>query len=155
MDTLIMAKLRVAGMHPHSRRVRAVAASEDSTTEARVDEFCRGLEKHLGETCELSKQIWLLSELRMPQLRAIAAADANAADLVIISVHHAEGLPPELQDWIELWLAHKRKQPSLLVALFDPVYSGVSAALRAALEAVARRGHMEFLVQSEDAPASV
>lgn len=153
MDTLMMAKQRVAGMHLHSHRVRVVAASEDTATEARVDEFCRGLGKQLGQACELNQQIWLLSELRMPQLRSIAAAEAAGADLVIVSVHHAEGLPPELQGWIDLWLAHKRKQRSLLLALFDPVYSGVSTTLRAYLEEVARKGHMEFLVQSEDTPA--
>ena len=153
MDTLMMAKQRVAGMHLRSHRVRAVAASEDSATEARVDEFCRGLAKQLGESCELNQQIWLLSELRMAQLRAIAATEAAAADLVIISVHHAEGLPNELQAWIDLWLPQKRKQRALLLALFDPVYSGVSATLRASLEEVARKGHMEFLAQSEDAPA--
>lgn len=153
MDTLMMAKQCVAGMQLRSRRVRAVAASEDSATEARVDEFCRALGRQLGEAGELNQQIWLLSELRMPQLRAIAATEAAAADLVIISVHHAEGLPSELQAWIDLWLPRKRKQRSLLLALFDPVYSGVSTTLHAYLEAVARKGHMAFLAQSEDAPA--
>jgi hypothetical protein len=153
MDTLIMTKQRVAEMQLHSHRVTTVAASEDSATEARVDEFCHGLEKQLGPACELARRIWLLSELRLPQLRTIAATEAAAADLVIVSVHHAETLPPELRSWIDLWLPHRRKQRSLLLALFDPVSSGVSAALRAHLEEVARRGRMEFLVQSEDVPA--
>ena len=153
MDTLMMIKQRVADMHLHSPRVNAVAASEDSATEARVDEFCHGLGKQLGEECELTRRIWLLSELRLPQLRAIAASEAAAADLVIVSVHHGEDLPPELLSWIDLWLPHKRDQRSLLLALFDPISSGVSATLRARLEEVARKAHMEFLAQSEDAPA--
>ena len=153
MDTLMMAKQRVADMHLHSQRVNAVAASEDSATEARVDEFCHGLGKQLGQGCELTRRIWLLSELRLPQLRAIAASEAASADLVIVSVHHGEDLPPELRSWIDLWLPHKRKQHSLLLALFDPISSGVSTTLRARLEEVAHKAHMEFLVQSEDAPS--
>jgi hypothetical protein len=38
------------------------------------------------------------------------------------------------------------------LALFDPVYQGVSGAMKAYLQEAAKRGGMEFLVQSEDSP---
>ena len=94
----------------------------------------------------------MLSELRLPQLRTIAAAEAAAADLVIIAVHHSESLPDELQSWIDLWLGQKGQQLRLLLALFDPVYSGISTTLRAYLEGVARKGNLEFLAQAEERP---
>jgi hypothetical protein len=152
MDTVLMTKLRVSERGNKSHRLTAVAAYEDSCTDTRVSEFCRSLSRHLGPRCEVVKQMWMLSELRVPRLRAIAATEAATADLVIIAVHHSESLPVELQSWIDLWVSKKGRQPELLLALFDPVYSGVSASLRAYLEGVARRGNMEFLVQAEERP---
>jgi hypothetical protein len=137
-------------MDPAGNRVCAVAAYEDSATEARINEFCANLARQLGEACELNKQMWLLTELRVPRLRAIAAEDAAQAHLLIVAVHHCEELPAELEKWFEQWLARKAKRSTLLIALLDPVYSGVSAGLRTYLESIARKAHAEFLVQSED-----
>ena len=132
MDTLMQATLRVRELGGSTNQLRAVAAYEDSSTDARV--------------CEM----WLLSELRVPRLRSIAAQDAAEAQVLIISVHHCEELPAELQSWLELWLARKKSGPTLLLALLDPVYLGVSATLRTYLETIAHKAHAEFLVQSED-----
>jgi hypothetical protein len=77
------------------------------------------------------------------------------ADLVIVAVHHSADLPPELQSWLELWTTTERKCPPLLLALFDPVHSGVSAGLRAGLEDFARRDKMEFLVRSEEGSTDI
>lgn len=148
----IMTKLRGGRLGKEPRRLAAVAASEDSRTDARVNEFCRNLAQHLGLKTEVNKQLWLLSELRLPQLRAIAAGEAAQADLIIISVHHAEKLPTELEAWIDLWLGQKNVRPSVLLALFDPVYQGVSSSMQAYLGEVARKGRMEFFVQSDDTP---
>jgi hypothetical protein len=152
MDAVLMTKLRVSERGNKSRRITAVAAYEDSCTDTRVSEFCNSLSTQLGPRCKLVKQMWMLSELRVPQLRTIAATEAAAADLVIIAVHHSESLPDELQSWIELWVGQKGRQPELLLALFDPVYTGVSASLRTYLEGVARKGRMEFVVQAEERP---
>jgi hypothetical protein len=37
-------------------------------------------------------------------LRTIAAGEAALAQLIIISVHHAETLPEGVKGWIDLWL---------------------------------------------------
>ena len=150
MDTLMQATLRVREMGRSTNRVCAVAACEDSTTEARVNEFCINLARQLGTACEFNKQMWLLTELRVPRLRAIAVEDAAQADLLLIAVHHCEEPPDELQNWLEQWLAKKGNRTTLLLALLDPVYSGVSAGLRTYLENIARKAPSEFLVQSED-----
>jgi hypothetical protein len=103
-------------------------------------------------SCELTKELWLLTELRTTDLRAIAAKEAAAAELVIISVHHAETLPNEVKSWIELWLKQKGKRSEVLLALFDPPYRGTSSSIQAYLRAVAERGNMEFLARSEETP---
>jgi hypothetical protein len=72
--------------------------------------------------------------------------------LIIISAHHAETLPEGVKDWIDLWVEQSSNQSIVLLALFDPVFQGVSGSMRGYLQEVAKRGNMEFLVKSEDTP---
>jgi hypothetical protein len=150
MDTFITRLQAATRLGKESKQVSAVAAFEDAPTEARVNEFCRTLGRQLGGKCQITQQMWLFNELRIPQLRGIAAGEASTADLVIISAHHAQSLPGEIKEWIELWLGQRKRRPAALLALFDPVYSGDSTALQSYLKEAARRGHMEFLARAEE-----
>jgi hypothetical protein len=152
MDTLIANLLAASRLGKDLKKIATVAAFEDSHTEGRVNEFCRTLRRQLGTQCEVAQQMWLFNELRIPQLRAIAAGEASGADLVIISVHHAQSLPKEVKDWVGLWLGQKGSRPAALLALFDPVYVGDSTALQSYLKEAARKGKVEFLARSEEAP---
>ena|SRR5271170_4514897 len=133
-----------------SKQVATVAVYEDSSTDARVAEFCRCLSRHLGDGCEILKQMWLLNELRLPHLRTIAAGDAASADLVIVSVHHSQELPEEVTLWLDQWLARKGRRSAVLLALFDPVYLGDSGSMQTRLAQAARKGSMEFMVHSDE-----
>ena len=155
MDTLLTAKSRILARGGNGNQVTVVAASEDSTTSARAEEFCNGLARLLGTAYTLNKQMWPLSELRLAQLRSIAAADAARADMIIVSVRHSEALPADLASWIEEWVHHKHKRVQVLLGQFDPVHQGVSTAIRAHLAEVARKAHVEFLAQSEETVAEV
>src|SRR6266853_1307235 len=104
MDT-IMTKLQTS-LGRKSKPVNAFAANEDSLTSARAEEFCQNLAKQLGNRAKLIKTMWLFSELRQPELRAVASREATAADLIIISVHHQESLPDEMRNWVDLWLEY-------------------------------------------------
>ena len=86
----------------------------------------------------------------MPGLRAIAAGEAALAQLIIISVHHAESLPDAVKRWIDLWLKQRNNHSVVLLALFDPVYQGTSSSMKAYLQEVAKRGEMEFVAKSKD-----
>jgi len=134
----------------HSKRLAAVAAYEDTLTDARVTEFCRCLARQIGHGCEIVRQMWLVNELRVPQLCNIAAGEAATADLIIVSVHHAQSLPAEMSHWIDLWAAHKRRKSTVLLALFDPVYQGDSGSMQTYLAQVAKKAAMQFLVHSEE-----
>ena len=149
MDTTL-SRLRVWPLWQKAKRFAISAVHEDYATGARAEEFCQTLAKCLGRTPEISKELWLLTELRTSQLRAIAAREAAAADLVIVSVHHAETLPNEVKSWIDLWLKQKRRRPAVLLALFDPLYLGTSSSIQAYLREVAKKGNMEFLARSEE-----
>jgi len=152
VDTLLRRLELAARFGKHPKQVAAVAAYEDAHTDARVNDFCRNLGRHLGENCELIKHMWLFNELRVAQLRTIAANEAAQADLVIISAHHAQSFPVEVKDWIELWLGDNCSRPAALLALFDPAYQGDSTSLQTYLKEACKRGKMEFLVQTEEVP---
>jgi hypothetical protein len=133
-------------------RIVVSAVHEDFATGVRATDFCQTLAKSLGGECEVAKELWPLTELRTPKLRAVAAGEAAAADLVIISVHHGESLPSEVKSWIDLWLKQKATRPKLLLALFDPLYLGTSSGMQSFLQGVAKKGRMEFLARSEEKP---
>jgi hypothetical protein len=149
MDTTL-SRLRVWPLWQKAKRFAVSGVHEDSATGARAEEFCQMVSRSLGLSCEFTKEMWLLTELRAPDLRAIAAKEAAAAELVIVSVHHAETLPNEVKSWIELWLKQKARRSIVLLALFDPPYRGTSSSIQAYLRAVAERGNMEFLARSEE-----
>ena len=149
MDSMT-SKLRVWPIWKELKRFAVSAACEDSSTSTRTDEFCRGLSQDLARNCTIAKETWLFNQLRVPGLRAIAASEAALAHLIIISVHHAETLPDAVKRWIDLWLGQRTGHNIVLLALFDPVYQGVSSSMRGYLQDVAKRGDMELLVKSEE-----
>jgi len=147
-----MTRLRVWRIWKKLKRLAVSAAYEDRATEGRVNDFCQSLSRDLGQQCEIGRGMWPASELRLPQLRSIAADDAARADLIIISVHPAESLSDEMKGWVDQWLKRKDRRAAVLLALFDPVSRGVSSAMAAYLQAVARRGSMEFVALSQETP---
>ena len=151
MDTTL-SRLQVWPLWQKSKRLTVSVVYEDSATGARADDFYQTLIRCLGRNCEFTKEMWLLTELRTVQLRAIAAREAASADLVIISVHHAEALPDEVKSWIDLWLKQRSSRAAVLLALFDPPYLGTSSSIQACLREVAKRGKMEFLARLEEKP---
>jgi len=151
MDSMI-SKLRVWPIWKELKHFAVSAACEDSSTSSRAEEFCRGISRDLAATCIMAKEIWLFNQLGVPQLRAIAASEAALAHLIIVSAHHAESLPDGVKSWIDLWLGQNKNRSMVLLALFDPVYQGTSSSMKAYLEEVAKRGGMEFLAKSEEAP---
>jgi hypothetical protein len=131
---------------------KVVIAYEDFETGKHAKRACDFLAGKLGPDCRFSDQMWKFDVLSIPKLREIAAADASAADIVVISCRSDE-LPTHVRDWLELWLACPGT-PLALVALFDrpPEESPRARALRDYLAEIARRGHMEFFVQPDESP---
>jgi hypothetical protein len=147
-----LTKLHVWPAWQKLKRLVVSAAHEDFATGARVEDFCETLARSLGCKCQITKELWPLMELRTPKLRAIAASEASRADLVIVSVHHGEALPAEIQSWVDLWGKQRNSRAGVLLALFDAVYQGSSSSIQACLQETARKGKMEFLVRTEEKP---
>ena len=57
-----------------------------------------------------------------------------------------------VKSWIDLWLRQRNNRSNVLLALFDPVYQGVSSSIKGYLEEVAKRAGMEFLIRAEETP---
>ena len=133
-----------------AQRLALLVAFEDSVAGMRVKEFCRDLTRCVGRQCQIVEHVWLFSTLRQRELQEIAADEVLEADLIIISVPRAEELPGGVKRWIDLWLRRKGSRPGVLVALLDPPYDGAPFSTEAYLQLVAKRGRMEFLVESLD-----
>ena len=135
-----------------SDRMALLATFEDSTGGTRVKEFCQALSRDLGSHCRIVEHVWLFRTFRLRELQEIAAEEASASDLVIISADREGDLPEEVKIWIDLWLQQEVRRPAMLLALLDPDYEGASTLVPNYLREVAKRGSMEFLVVSEDSP---
>jgi hypothetical protein len=133
-----------------SSRMAVLAAFEDSITGTRVKGFCQGLSRELGAKCRIVEHVWLFSTFRLQELQEIAAEEASASDLVIISIHQSESLPDEVKSWIDLWLRPKVRHPAVLLALLDPEGESAPNGVQAYLQEVASRGGIEFLVEAAD-----
>ena len=135
-----------------AKQLGLLAAFEDSVTGTRVKEFCQGLSRDLGRQCRITEHVWLFSTFRLRELQEIAADEASASDLIIISVHQAQSLPDEVKSWIDLWLGQKTRHAGVLLALMDPDNAAEPGSVCTYLQEVASRAGMEFLVESKEGP---
>ena len=129
--------------------LNVVMAYEDFDTGKHAKKTYDFLVENLGHECHFNHQMWKFDVLGISKLREMAAKDAAMADIIIISCRGTE-LPAEVKAWIELWL-QDHSHPIALVALFDRRSDDLDQA-RASLEylqAVAKRGQMEFFVQPD------
>lgn len=106
------------------------------------------LVEHLGNECQFDNQMWKFDVLRLPKLRDMAAADAAAADIVVISCRGGD-LPQHVRTWIDSWL-DMDDGPLAMVALFDAASELPTRSAREYLASIARRGHMEFFAQPNE-----
>jgi len=128
-----------------------VVVYEDFATGKRAKKTYDYLVANLGQDCHFSNQMWKFEVLSIPKLREMAAKDATAADVIIISAHGDTELSADVKAWIETWLSDGTDAMAL-VALFDggqdnPV---VLENTKTYLAAVAARGNLEFFAQCEE-----
>ena len=124
--------------------LNVVIAYEDLETGKRAMKTYEYMVQQLGDQCLFANQMWKFDVLAVPKLKEIAAKDAAAAEIIIVSAHANRELPTAVRDWIELWLAHKT-EASALVGLFDA--NTIENPIRTYLTEVARRAKIEFFCQ--------
>ena len=131
-----------------ARQLVLLATFEDSSTGSRVKGFCHDLSRQLGQDCRIIEHVWLFNMLRLRELREIAAEEAAAADLIVISMHDAESLPEDVKAWVDLWLQQKGARKPVLLALLEPSREAAVQTVETCLQEAARGGGIELLVES-------
>jgi hypothetical protein len=124
--------------------LNVVIAYEDLETGKRAMKTYDYMVEHLGAQCLFANQMWKFDVLAVPKLREIAAKDAAAAEIIIVSAHEGNPLPAEVRSWIDLWLSYKT-QATALVGLFGG--ESVDSPVRDFLAGVAAKAKIEFFCQ--------
>jgi len=143
-----MQSLSIPALGPSDREITSalnvVIAYEDLETGKRAMKTYEYMVQQLGNQCLFANQMWKFDVLAVPKLKEIAAKDAAAAEIIIISAHEGRELPNEVKSWIEMWLGYKT-EASALVGLF----AGQSETnpIRNYLADIARRAQIEFFCQ--------
>lgn len=131
-----------------TQRLVMVEAFEDSATGTRIKEFRQGLSRQLGEGCQLIEHVWLFNMFRLPELQEIAAEEAAAADLIVISVHAAEDLPDEARGWLDRWVEGGVSRDAVMLVMQDAPAGEEAGPVEEYLREAARRGGMEFVLET-------
>jgi hypothetical protein len=92
---------------------------------------------------------WKVSDLVEPGVLAGAVSTAMRADVVVVAIDAAEGLPLPFHVWIDNWLPHRKQATGCLFALIgrSGPANAHSSRVREYLREVARMGRFEFLLE--------
>jgi hypothetical protein len=119
---------------------------QDTLTRSWATQICHQVTQQVGE--EHVQKTWHdVNSLCDPEILVEAARAALAADVIVVAVHAADELPPELCAWISVWLPRRGARVGALAALIGVVEAPSPQAVRTQeyLQAVARRGQLDFL----------
>ncbi len=97
---------------------------------------------------------WRLADLAEPAVLAGAVSTAMRADVIVVALRAAEGLPLPFYVWVDCWLPHHAREGAALVALITMPDNPSPRLDRARnfLRAVAEQGHLDFLIQERKQP---
>jgi hypothetical protein len=127
---------------------------QDTLAQSWAIQMCRPVRQKFGG--ENVQNTWhSVRSLSDPEILLEAADAALAADVIVVAVHAADELPPELCAWIDVWLPRRLARVGALAALIGVAGEPASQAVRTQeyLQAVARRGLLDFLPHERKLPA--
>jgi hypothetical protein len=128
---------------------------QDALAQSWAIQMCRPVRQKFG--VENVQNTWhSVHSLSDPEVLLEAANAALAADVIVIAVHAADEMPPELCAWIDVWLPRRRARVGALAALIGVAGEPAPPAVRTQeyLQAVARRGSLDFLPHERKLPAN-
>ena len=127
---------------------------QDTLAQDWAIQMCRPVRQKFGG--ENVQNTWhSVCSLSDPETLVEAAQAALAADVIVVAVHAADELPPELCAWIDVWLPRRLARVGALAALIGVAGEPAPGAIRTQeyLQAVARRGSLDFLPHERKLPA--
>jgi hypothetical protein len=132
--------------------VNVIVAYEDFSTGNHALNIFERLFPGLGQPPLFSTHnVWKFDLLEIAKFREIAAREAAAADIILISAHGPGELPTTVKRWMELWITQRHSDPGALVVLLDGIKKPGLEDLRAEayLRDCAIRAGMDFFIQRE------
>jgi len=95
------------------------------------------------------QRVWRFDLLSARSLAAIAAGEAEAADMVIFAMHSPGILPPPVKRWVRSWTGRRSGGPGAMVLLLDGAgqRSSRSFPAEAFLKEAADGAGMDFFLQ--------
>jgi hypothetical protein len=126
---------------------------QDFVTREWALQTCRRATRLAGE--ERIQNTWYnTNSLSDPAVLLHAVHTAAVADVILVSVHASDELPPELCVWIDAWLPLRPPRVGVLTALIGVAQPLEPQSLRALnyLEAVARKAQLDFIPQQRQRP---
>jgi hypothetical protein len=130
-----------------------VVIYQDGPTRLWAMELCQRVAALVGPQA-LSARWWKLDDLRQPAVLAGAVSSALRADVLMVAIRAAEGFSMPFYVWVQSWLPHRSPGKAALVALVA-FPDSPSLAMDGGLEylrAVAREGHLDFLLEERRLP---
>lgn len=118
---------------------------QDALTRDWAMQMCGPVRQKFGE--EYVRDTWHdVNSLSQTENLLEAVRAALAADVIVIAVHAADELPPEICAWIDVWLPRRPARTGTLAALIGVAGQPDAQALRTQeyLQAVANRGQLDF-----------
>jgi hypothetical protein len=136
--------------------LKVAALYQHDWNRERAEEVCRRVERIAGKDA-VSSNSWSLADLGDPTQFAEAAWRAAEADVILVAIDAAEELPPEFYVWIDIWLPRRCQTTGAFIALLNvPTDLGeFSVRTLNYLEAVARQGGLDFLVDERRKPVAL
>lgn len=136
------------GLSPLHYGLNVAVVYEDAPTRCWADEFCGRIAEPFGQDT-IRSTWWKLNELEELAVLTGAVSTAMRADVIVVAVRAAEGLPLPFYVWVDSWLPHHEQRLSALVALIAmPDNPGARLdRARNYLRAVARQGRLDFLIE--------
>ncbi len=113
---------------PLAPQVEVLILYEDYGTGLRARRSLDHLPERLPTGARLSTRLWRIQLLADSLLHEQAAVEAAAADVLILSVHGRNALPPTVQVWLNRWLRLRQQRAYALGVLLDPEEAGRGSA---------------------------
>jgi len=127
--------------------ISVVITFDDSSTAGKASELLQLVGRKLkGEDGRLFHQWWNTEVLAFNSLRELAAAEAAAADLIIICMHAGQELPEMVASWMKRLITLRKNRHGALIAVLDPdkKQPETSQSIVSQLKQVAASGQMNF-----------
>jgi hypothetical protein len=131
--------------------IRCVIIYENSEAGKAGKRFCERLAAEAGRNCASSCELWNFRVLGIRAVRNEAASAALDADVVVFAMSDVTQFPPEVEEWIELWLWLNENGRPAVVALSTSAAAETRTFSR--LQSAARRNGFPFFSHIAAAPS--